>query len=229
MPPSRQILTTRLALRELERLARFRPAVLLALDGAGVAGEETTLLQYAAQLRLEIGQRLGQAMTHRTGLTGQAAAGDRADHIVLAVPSGRDQRLLDHHAQHRAGEIDFDLAGVDHDLAGTGLDPDARNRVLALAGGIGSAVFVDLLDIFRRFRRRRLELRQLIERLHAFGHVMRPSCSCGSSWRYRSSRGFGPRADARHPDKHGDCRVARGRAARAESCARWPFPPRARD
>src|SRR5580693_8369766 len=139
MPPSRQILTTRLALRELERLARLRTALLLALDHARVAGEETALLQDAAQLRLEIGQRLGQAMTHRTSLPRQAAAGDRTDHVVLAVAGGRDQGLLDHHAQHWAGEIDFDLAGVDHDLAGAGLDPDPRDGVLALAGGIGAA------------------------------------------------------------------------------------------
>src|SRR5690242_9654591 len=52
----------RLALRELERLARFRLAVLLALHRARVAGEETTLLQDAAQVRLEICQRLGEAM-----------------------------------------------------------------------------------------------------------------------------------------------------------------------
>src|ERR1700730_5579251 len=71
-PHSRQILAKQLALGELERLARFRPAVLLALDGAGVAGQEAALLQYAAQVGLEIGQRLRQAVTHPSGLAGQA-------------------------------------------------------------------------------------------------------------------------------------------------------------
>src|SRR5207245_9209273 len=141
------------------------------------------------------GQGLGQAVTDRTGLAGKAAAGDCASHVILAGTGGRDQRLLDHHAQHRTGEVDLDLAGVDDDLAGAGLDPDAGDRVLALAGGIGAALLVDLLDVFRSFGRSRLELRELIERLHAFGHVMRPSCSCDSSWRYRPSPAAAPRAD----------------------------------
>ena len=40
------------------------------------------------------------------------------------------------------------------DLAGARLDPDARDRVLALAGGIGAALLVELLDVFRRLGRR---------------------------------------------------------------------------
>src|SRR5258707_179587 len=63
MRQSPQILTKQLALRELERLARLGAAVLLALDGTAVAGQEATLLQRAAQIPLEIGQRLGDAVT----------------------------------------------------------------------------------------------------------------------------------------------------------------------
>src|SRR3954468_4841784 len=88
------ILAKQLALRELERLARFRPAVLLALHGAGVAGQEAALLQDATQIRLEVRQSLRDAVTHRTGLARQTAAGDRADDVILAGASGCDQRLL---------------------------------------------------------------------------------------------------------------------------------------
>ena len=38
-------------------------------------------------------------------------------------------------------------AAVDGDLAGARLDPDARDGVLALAGGIGAALRVELLHI----------------------------------------------------------------------------------
>src|SRR3954469_25392367 len=170
MQQTLQIVAKRLALRELERLARLGAAVLLALHGTGVAGQEAALLQHAAQIRLEAGQRLGDAVTYGTRLARQTAAGNRADDVVLAGAGSGDQRLLDQHPQHRTGEVDFDFAGVDHDLAGARLDPDAGNRVLALAGGVSAAELVDLLDVFRRFRSRRLELRQLVERLHGIRH-----------------------------------------------------------
>src|SRR5258706_805880 len=229
MPHSQQVLTNRLALRELERLARLGAAVLLALDHPRVAGEKAALLQDAAQIRFEIGQRLRDAVTHRARLARQTATGHGADHVVLACAGRRDQRLLNHHPQHRTGEIDFDFAGVDDDLAGAGLDPDARNRVLALSGGVGTALLVDLLDVFRRFRRGRLEQRQLIERLHGVGHFMQPSCSCDSSKRYRPSRVAEPRADARGRGKRVSYRAERGPTDRVESCARWPSRPRARE
>src|ERR1700726_2185021 len=72
-PHLRQVLAKQLALRELERLARLGAAVLFALDHARVAGEKTTLFQNAAQIGLEIGQRLGDAMTHRARLARQTA------------------------------------------------------------------------------------------------------------------------------------------------------------
>src|ERR1700733_1284499 len=61
-PRSRQILTKQLALRELERATSLGAAVLLALDHARIAGEEAALFQNTAQIRLEIGERLGDAM-----------------------------------------------------------------------------------------------------------------------------------------------------------------------
>src|SRR5437879_3301418 len=89
------------ALGELERAACLGPAVLLALDDARVAGQEAAVLQGGAQVRLEIGQRLGNAVTHRPGLAREAAARDRADPVILALPDGADHRLVDPHALHR--------------------------------------------------------------------------------------------------------------------------------
>ena len=62
-----------------------------------------------AQFRLVVGQRLGEAVAHRAGLAGQAAARHRGDDVVLADAVGDLQRLLEDHAQHRAGEIDLEL------------------------------------------------------------------------------------------------------------------------
>ena len=67
---------------------------------------------------------------------------------------GDVERLVDHQAQRRTGEIDFLVAAVDGDLAGAGLQPDAGDRVLAAAGGVGAALRVELLLAQRRGRRR---------------------------------------------------------------------------
>ena len=73
-----------LTLRELEALAGFGFAVLLAFDGAAVAGQETLVLDRAAQHRLVTGQRLGDAVKHRAGLARQPAALDGRDDVILA-------------------------------------------------------------------------------------------------------------------------------------------------
>src|SRR3954453_12189832 len=60
---------SRSALRELEAAAGFLLAVLLALDDARVARQEAFALQGRTQVGLVIGQRLGEAVAHRAGLT----------------------------------------------------------------------------------------------------------------------------------------------------------------
>src|SRR5208282_3173238 len=162
---------TNLALRELEAAARFGLAVFLAFDHPRVAGDEAAALEHSAQLRLVPDQRLGQTMAHRAGLARKAAARNGANHIVLTLAVCGDQRLLDQHAQHRPGKISFHRPSIDDDLAGAHLDPNASNRVLAFAGGIGAALLVELLHVDGCLRRRRrLERRQLFERLYRLGH-----------------------------------------------------------
>src|SRR4029079_7264067 len=57
-----------LALGELERTPCFGPTVFLALDHARVAREKAALLERPAQVRLEVHQRLGQAVTYPASL-----------------------------------------------------------------------------------------------------------------------------------------------------------------
>jgi hypothetical protein len=52
------------AFRELERLAGLGTAVLLALNRTRVTGKEAALFEDIAQIRLEIGQSLRDAMTN---------------------------------------------------------------------------------------------------------------------------------------------------------------------
>src|SRR5690554_2963923 len=143
--PNLACILRNLALRELERTAGLGATVLLALDHTAVAGQEATLLEHAAKRGLVMGQRLGDAVAHRTGLAGKTAAGDRCDNVELVDAFSGNDRLLHDHLENRTGEIRRQFPAVDRDLARTGLDPHAGNGVLALAGGVGTALRVDLL------------------------------------------------------------------------------------
>jgi hypothetical protein len=142
----------KLALRELEAATRLGAAILLALDDPAVAGQEPGGLDRRAQHRLELGQRLGNAVLDRARLAREAAALDGRDNIVLFLAASDLERLVDDEAQCRAREIDFLIAAIDRDLAAARLDPDAGNRVLAATGGIGAALGVELLRAQRRGR-----------------------------------------------------------------------------
>ena len=133
---------SRSALGELEAPARLALAVLLALDDAAVAGQEARGLQRRAQARLVERQRLADAVLDRAGLAGETAALDGGHHVELAGDAGDGEGLADHHLEHRAGEVDVHLLAVDDDLAVARLDPDAGDRVLALAGRVGAAEVV---------------------------------------------------------------------------------------
>src|SRR5690242_3459864 len=63
----------RLAFRELEAFTRALLAVLLALFGARVAGDEACAFQARAEFGVELHQRPRHAVAHGAGLTGLAA------------------------------------------------------------------------------------------------------------------------------------------------------------
>src|SRR6185369_13699093 len=134
-----------LALRELEAAASLGAAVLLALDGARVAGQEPGLLHDRAERRLITGQRLGNAVQDRTGLAREPAADDGGLDIILTRALGDAERLVDDEAERRTREVDLLLAAVDDDFPRARLQPDARDGVLAAAGRVSAAVLVELL------------------------------------------------------------------------------------
>src|SRR5262245_55920750 len=72
----------RLPLGVLRRLAGLLEAVLLRLLLARVAREEAGLLDLRARLRVELGERTGDAEAQGAGLTRDAAAGARRGDVV---------------------------------------------------------------------------------------------------------------------------------------------------
>src|SRR3546814_2268718 len=189
----------RSALGELEALARLGAAVLLSLHHAGIAGQYASALQHRAQARLVERQRLGDAVAHRSRLTGEAAALHRADDVELIAAGGDQERLGEDHAQHRPGEVDRLVLAVHGDLAGARLDPDAGHGVLALAGGVGAALRVALrlgggsLGL-RGHARGSSQLTQIAQGLSLVGHAYwlllffgfiasrSSTCGCCASW-----------------------------------------------
>eukprot|EP00919_Chromeraceae_sp_WS-2016_P016640 GHVR01039774.1.p1 GENE.GHVR01039774.1~~GHVR01039774.1.p1 ORF type:complete len:227 (+),score=37.06 GHVR01039774.1:130-810(+) len=196
-----------LALGELEGLAGLGLAVLLAFHDAAVTGEKTTLLEDRTQGRLKEVERLGDAVANGTGLTAETAAGNRDDNVVLVGAFGRHDRLLDDQLQHWTGKIGCKLTAIDRDLALAGLDPDAGNRVLALAGCIGTALRVELLQVHRGG----VDSSsgdgggaEVFEGVDGFGHITSPAHSWSSSQRHPASPGSALRGDAQRPCRRGD-------------------------
>src|SRR3954464_2874517 len=98
--PSRRLLP----LGELEPLACSRPSILLALDGAGVAGEESRFLQRGAVVGVELDQRTADAVADGAGLARQPAAADVHEDVHLAQLLDNLQGLLEHHLARLAAE-----------------------------------------------------------------------------------------------------------------------------
>src|SRR6056297_3010149 len=132
----------RLTLGELEALTGFRTAKLLTFHNAAVARQEACRLERATQAGIIKLQRLGDAVLDRTGLTREAAALDRRHHVKLIFRAGHRKRLAQDHLKHGTCKIDLHFLAVHHDLAGARLDPDTGDRVLPLAGGIGTTQVV---------------------------------------------------------------------------------------
>src|SRR3954468_15079564 len=135
-----------LPLRELEPLACSRPSVLLALDGAGVAGEESRFLQRGAEVGVELGQRAADAVPDGAGLTRQPAAADVHEDIDLAQLLDDLERLLEHHLARLAAEVLVERARIDRELARAGLHAHPGDGFLAATGCVDEQFLRGHLD-----------------------------------------------------------------------------------
>src|SRR5690554_301127 len=218
--PSAIFGSSSLTLGELEGLAGLGLAILLALDNAAIAGQEATLLEHWAQARLEEVESLGDTVTHGAGLTGQTAAGHRDDNVVLVGAFGCHDWLLDDQLQHGTRKVCGELTAVDRDSALAWLDPDPGNRVLALAGGIGTTLGVELLNVHRCGVDDRSDGggAEVFEGVDGFGHITSPAHFWGSSQQRPAWPGPALHGDARRQCRRGDSSAAHGSAGRPASC-----------
>src|SRR4029453_7342054 len=122
------------ALGVLGRLAGLLEPVLLALDLAGVAGEEATLLQLGPQLLVEVDQGPGDGVAQGAGLAGDPAAVAVGEHVVALEGVGDPRRLGDEPAVGRVGEVVLEGAAVELERARALDQPYPDHGLLAAAG-----------------------------------------------------------------------------------------------
>src|SRR5437870_738365 len=125
-----------LALRELEATTRTGAAVLLALDLAGIAGEQPGLLQGRTERGVRDQERTGHAEAHRTALPGLPTALDRDDRVVGLDRLGEDERLHQVEPVGLAREVVLERAAVHLHATGAGAQEHAGGGGLAATGSV---------------------------------------------------------------------------------------------
>ena len=125
----------RSALRELRGLAGLLETGLLALHDAGVAGQQTGLLQSrAVGLFVDLVERAGHAEAQGAGLTSGAATVDARDHVEAALELQLGERLVGDLLVQLVREVVVERAAVDPPLAGARDDAHAGDGLLATTG-----------------------------------------------------------------------------------------------
>src|ERR1700742_30384 len=134
-PSTEEAKGARSALAELRLLTGLLEAGLAPLLDPGVTREEAATLEIAAQLGVDLGQRLGDAVTNRPSLAGDAAAVDADADVDVALVAGHRERLAGHRLVQGTREELGELTAVDAEFPVARHHDDAGDRALALAGG----------------------------------------------------------------------------------------------
>src|SRR5579862_1654872 len=132
--PQREIA---LALGVLGSLAGLLQPVFLGLLLPRVAREEAGTLECPAQLGVERAQAAGDAEPQRSGLPRHPAAVDRRVDVVGVRLARHPERLGHDHPVRGRREVLLDRTAVHRDGTLAGPEPDARDGLLAAAGGLG--------------------------------------------------------------------------------------------
>src|SRR6478672_2041901 len=128
------------ALRELGALAGLLQPGLPPLLGPGVPGQQPASLQLAPKISVDLRQRPGYPVAHRTRLSGNSASVHSYSNVHLALVAGGQQRLANQRLVLVAREVLLEAALVDLEAAAPGAQDHTRDRGLSLARGLDSRV-----------------------------------------------------------------------------------------
>src|SRR5436190_1128223 len=129
-----------LTLGELRALTGLLETRLLALLHARVTCEEALALELAAQVRVGLHERPGDAVPQRDRLRRHASAVDLRDDVHARLVAGRLERLPRVPAERGTREVGVELLAVDGVGALPRLQDHAGHGALALAGGAVTSV-----------------------------------------------------------------------------------------
>ena len=124
------------ALAELGCTTCSLQTVLLTLLHTRIAGQEASLLQDSAVLIALLQQGAAQAVADSASLTGNTAAGNADDDVILALEAQQDQRRADDQLQGLQTEVVVDITIVDGDLTGAGVNANAGNGILTTTSAV---------------------------------------------------------------------------------------------
>src|SRR5262249_30175842 len=132
--PTTPLQAAALPLRELGCFARLVQAGLLALDLAGVAGEEALALERDAEVGVDLDEGAGDAVADRAGVARGAAAVPPDAQVVGARELGGLERRQDHLPMGEPREVRGELLAVDPRLPGPRTEDHPGDGGLPLPG-----------------------------------------------------------------------------------------------
>ena len=124
------------ALAELRCTTSSLQTVLLTFLHTRIAGQEASLLQSRTVLVALLQQGAAQAVADSASLTGNTAAGNADDDVILALQAQQDQRRTNDQLQGLQTEVVVDITIVDGDLTGAGVNANAGNGILTTTSAL---------------------------------------------------------------------------------------------
>ena len=124
-----------LALGVLRSAAGLAESVLLALDGSGVALEESRLLQTRTMVGIDLDQRTGDPQAKTVDLTGHPATLEKRLDVVHALDTSHPHRFEHAHPVRWSRKVSLDRLAVERHLPGALAESNAYDGSLATADG----------------------------------------------------------------------------------------------